>query len=202
LLRGGQYLLIVLALARCANNVIAGSGDGHFVITEDKGELTLPQKLLVLPAADVIIRTKPGEPVGNEVVGIAVFGKEIVAAATVIFGDKVVPVDAEGVTRPRFERSGQIDAHHGLVDRVFKRTARLAIFHRRDSVPELIGCLLTAAFPNGGQVLQLGKTHAALVDTARAGDAAGGAFGKQILVELEPDKPQFVGRVVVVRNRF
>ena len=66
LLRGRQYLLVVLAFAGSTNNMIAWGGDGYFIVTENKRELTLPQKLLVLPAIYVIVGAQTRKPVGNE----------------------------------------------------------------------------------------------------------------------------------------
>ena len=94
-LGGSQYLLVVLALAGSADDVVCRYGHFHIEVTEGEGELTATGELVVLPALKITVHAETGIPLCHREQIVAVFGKIFVAAAAADFlavGDAIVPV--------------------------------------------------------------------------------------------------------------
>src|SRR5690606_4012292 len=77
----GQYLIGILEFTRGGNNVIIWNDNFHFVISEFKGELTTPHKLLVMPSIHIGIGNHPREPLSDFINSIAIFFKKLVSTA-------------------------------------------------------------------------------------------------------------------------
>ncbi len=177
------------------DHVIRRHGDGHPVVAELQGELAAADELLVVPALVVGIRHHPRIPLGHQEDVVAVLEVLVARAGAhrVLFHELVAPVDAESGRVTAAEGCGEVDAHQGAVDHVGQRLAP-GVGHPGDAV----------AAVEALQVLQ--TPHLVIGDAVRFRQGAGPRIhrvaAEAVLVELQPEIPQGVGRTVGVGDGF
>ena len=172
---GGEDLRPVLQHAAAGDDVPRGHGDGVVDVAVLEIELSLPEVLVGVPAAHVVVDGHARIPL-RDLVQRAVATHAVGA----VLGDVERVLHADGDRSPaRRERRVEIDAHHRVV-------------HLAD----------------GGAAVDLeaGEVVAA-AEAAHAPARLGGEERRplaartiQVLVELQPDEPQRVGRIVRVTN--
>ena len=194
----GEHLLGILQQPRRGDDVVIWHGEGDFVVAELEGELAGAEELFVDPAGVVGVSRHAGEPLGDGVDVVAVFLEELVAGAghdpfRVI--DRIGPGDPEDEVIAGLQRLGEVEAQHGLHDRV-RQAAPFGVGEPGDLQFAVI--FLIGEQPVEGGVAELLEVHAAFLIGGRAGV---GALGEVVLIQLDPEVFQGVGRSVVVSHR-
>src|SRR5258708_16376602 len=104
-LRRGQHLLVILAFAGSADNMVGGNGHLYLEITEGHAEFASSRELVVLPALEIAVYPTTAIPLAHGKKVIAVFGKVFITTPTAKFhtvGDMIVPVDLKNEFLPGF----------------------------------------------------------------------------------------------------
>ena len=174
--------------------MIGGNGDRHLEIAKGEGEFAAAEELFVLPALVVGVERHARIELCDRVQPIVVLREVLVTRPAAVFHpivDRVPPIDLETDRLSGHERLRQIDAHHGLVDRVRQRlSAEVGDL----SDPE-------AAIEHIEHAHQAADAHAvaqrAGVDLARVA-----VLRAHVLIELQPQVIQLVRALVVVGDRL
>ena len=196
-LGGAEHLGGVLQLAGRGHDHVHRRVEADHEVAELEREL-LAHVVVDVPAVALRVGGQARIPVGDRVDRVlGVLLEQLVAGAGAVdadIADRVAPGDREGEAPAGLERLGQVDAQHRAADRVAQRLGRLA--GGRD------GADLIAAGEALAEHLVAQLAVALLVLLA---DRVGGAdpqqlavLGLGVLVELDPEVAQHVGRVVAV----
>ena len=182
---------------------------GHFdhKIAKAEGKFGTAGELFVLPSGKIAVHAQARIPLGDGK-NVVVFFRKIFVTATREVGRAVagnignvdavyqiiMPFDAEGKSCSWFDRLGQLNTHHGLVDRIFEGFA-IGIDDFLDFAAKFI--LAFSSF----QTLHLVFAHGA-VDAGGIKNLVGVVDSMLIFVELQPEVAQGLGRLVVVADQF
>lgn len=194
---GCQYLLIVLAFARGADDVVGRDRHLDLEVAKGEGELTAARELVVLPALEIAVYAKAGIPLGHGEEVVAVFGEIFIAAPSAVFhtvGNVIIPVDLKNEFLTGLQDGGQLHAHHGLIDHVFQTGA-----HGIGDLCDIVAIVVV--------LLQQQAAVQPLVAHHARHSAAVLVVGivlcaVLVLIQLQPKISELVGRVVEVGDRF
>ena len=194
-LDGREHFVGILQQAGRGDDVVVRHGEGDLVVPELEGEFAGAEELLVDPAGVVGVGRHAGKPLGDGVDMVAVGLEELVAGAghdALRVIDRIGPGDPEDEVFAGFQRFGQIEAQHGLHDRV----RQAASFGVRESGDLQFAVVLLV----GEQTIKGGVAEFLEVDAPFliGGGAGVGALGEVVLIQLDPEIFQRIGRSVMV----
>ena len=113
------------------HEVVAGYGNGDFIVPKRKGKLALSQELLVLPSDVVAVHGHARKKLGNGVEGVALLVEVLVPAAAAVLHavvDHVVPCDVKPYALSWGKRRRKVDPHHRVVDHVRELAAGRGLY--------------------------------------------------------------------------
>ena len=176
--------------------MIIGNRDANQIVTKLQSEFSHAQVLFMLPAGRVGIGGQAREPVG-EFVNVVLILAEILGPSSrhdeCGIVDRIVPPNRKVSGLTRGQRLGEVDAHHGLDDRVRKRiAARILDFSH-----------LHPAIENSFKSESLHGLEFNFVEGGSRGRQASiRILGKYVGVELEPKIAERIRRLVRVGYRL
>ena len=98
------------------------NGDRDRVVPELRGEFTRSQERLVLPAITIRVGAEPWKPLRDLVDRMPIFEQFVTGAGSTsgVSNHRMAPVDVEREDLAGLQRTGKLDPHHGVDDRVFQ----------------------------------------------------------------------------------
>ena len=205
-LLGGENLAGVLQHARRGDHMVGGDGEFDIVVAELERELAAVEELLVLPAGVVGVGGEAGEPLRQEVLVGVVLREVFVAAAGAdrrFVDDVEREVEGQLHRLAGLQRLREVDAHHGVVDGAAQRPTR-AVPHRAHLVA--VAAVLEGLMAAHRREAEAVPGTAAVPPRARVRGDFGAARDRvvleDVLVELQPEVGQRVGRPVDVGDRL